>query len=302
MLPAKDVDNSVKLMCFNRSMCIYLVKFAIIRASQININIMSAELNIAQKAVHQAGDAINQLRTRNELLSVNKKIANGFINKAAQASLNALYYTLNKAYPEDDIQTSDQSLTENTQAERTWQIIPLDGASNLLYDVAHCAIAVTMIQQGEVKLTMIYNPLNDDLLSASKGGGCFLNQRRVRLEKDNDESQIILATNKPDNNKGHAPHFVALKNIGKQVIDVRNMGCSLLDLGMVASAQIDGYWQADISPFAIDATALMIKESGGQCLDFAAGDAMKNKRQIIAANINNATWLAAQLKGIYQPA
>ncbi len=262
---------------------------------------MSAELNIAQKAVHQAADAIQQLRTRNELLSVNKKIANGYVKKATDASLNALFYTLNKAYPLDAIETIEQSLTEKQNAERKWQIIPMDGATNLLYDIPHCAVAVTLIEHDQVKLTMIYNPLSDDLYSASNGAGCFHNQRRVRLEKSSTEKQMIVATNKPRQSKGLAPHLLAYKNICKQVIDIKNMGCTLLDVAMVAAGQIDGYWQSDISPFHLDAVQLLVKESGGQCIDFTAGDQLTKKQQIIAANINNATWLATQLKGIYNP-
>lgn len=260
---------------------------------------MSAELNIALKALHHAGDVIQQLRARNELLSVSKKISNGYVAKAEQASLNALFYTLQKAYPQDDIQTADESLTENKKAERCWHIIPMDGSSNLLYDIAHCAVSVTLVENNKTRMTMIYNPLNDDLFSASAGSGCFFNQKRVRLDKETQADQIILATNKPLQEKSLAPHLLAHKNISKQVIDVKSLGCPLLDIAMVGSGQIDGYWQSGISDLHVLATELLIKESGGQCLDFSAGDQMSKKQQLIAGNINNATWLAAQLKGIY---
>lgn len=259
----------------------------------------SPELNIAKKAVMNAGKALEQVIQRNELLSVKKKVANDFVKNAEQASLTELYYTLKKAYPEDDIQTENKSLTENQNTDRVWQVVPLDGAINLLYNIPHCAMSVTLFEKGKCKETVIYNPITDDLANAVKGGGSFFNQHRIRFDKDLEPAQCVIFTNKPEGDKALAPHLLALKTLSKQVIDVRSMGCPLMDLAYVAAGKADGYWQSGISSFKTAAAELLIHEAGGQCLDFTAGRAHKEKSQIVAASLNNAAWMATQLKNIY---
>ena len=259
----------------------------------------SPELNIAKKAVMNAGNALEQVIQRNELLSVKKKVANGFVEKAEEASLTELYFTLKKAYPEDDIQTEERSLTENKNAERVWQVIPLDGAINLLYNIPHCAMSVTLFEKGKCKETVIYNPVTDDTANAVKGGGSFFNQHRIRFDKDLEPQQCMVLTNKPENDKALAPHLLAMKNLSKQVIDVRSFGCPLLDIAYVAAGKADVYWQSGLSSFKTAAVELLIQEASGQCLDFKAGRNHKENAQLVAGSLNNSAWIAAQLKNIY---
>ena len=246
-----------------------------------------------------AGNALEQVIQRNELLSVKKKVANGFVEKAEEASLTELYFTLKKAYPEDDIQTEERSLTENKNADRVWQVIPLDGAINLLYNIPHCAMSVTLFEKGKCKETVIYNPVTDDTANAVKGGGSFFNQHRIRFDKDLEPQQCMVLTNRPENDKALAPHLLATKNLSKQVIDVRSYGCPLLDLAYVAAGKADAYWQSGLSSFKTAAVELLINEASGQCLDFKAGRNHKENGQLVAGNLNNSAWISAQLKNIY---
>lgn len=259
---------------------------------------MSAELNIIKKAVMHAAKAMDQVVQRSVLLPVDKKLENDFIPKVEQAILHELFFHLHKAFPEDEVETAEQSLNQPQDSQRRWLLIPLDGAVNLLYGIPHCAMAVSLLEQGVVKQTAVYNPFTDDLFYAKKGGGALLNQQRIRIARHRQIDDAVIASNTPEDSKQLSLHLLALRNISKKVADCRSLGCSILDLAYVAAARLDVYWQTAINVHKIIATELLIEEAGGQCLDFNAERKHKIKGQIIAGNLENSAWLAGQLKEI----
>ncbi len=260
---------------------------------------MSPEQNIAKKAALKAANSIEQLMFKNELLSVNKKLNNGFVDQAIKVSLNDIFYTLKRAYPEDEIQTDGETLTEYTNPERVWLINPLIGVTNFLHDIPHCAISITFMENNKTKEALVYNPITDDEYMAGKGKGAFLNQRRLRISNQNEAEESFIGTNYADEKSKLAAQSLAMRTIGKQVADVRVMGCPALDLAMVAAGKFNAYWQMGMSPSEMLPGILLVEEAGGQCMDFAAKRAFTDNQQMVAGNLKVSAWLSAQLKNIY---
>lgn len=260
---------------------------------------MSPEQNIAKKAALKAANSIEQLMFKNELLSVNKKLNNGFVDQAIKVSLNDIFYTLLKAYPEDEIQSDSQTLTDHTNPDRVWLINPLSGITNFLHDIPHCAIVILLIENGKTKEALVYNPITDDEYMASKGGGAYLNQRRLRISNDNEPEESLVATNHSDDKNKLAAQSTALRTISKTTATTRMMGSPALDLAMVAGGKINGYWQNDMTASEMLGGLLLVEEAGGQCMDYSAQRNFIQSQQIIAGNLKVSAWLSTQLKTIY---
>jgi myo-inositol-1(or 4)-monophosphatase len=261
---------------------------------------MSPEQNIAKKAALKAANSIEQLMFKNELLSVNKKLNNGFVDQAITVSLNDIFYTLKKAYPDDEIQSDDRTLTEYTNPERVWLINPLCGITNFLHDIPHCAICITLIENGKTKEAMVYNPITDDEYAASKGGGAYLNQRRLRISNQNEPEESLIASNHSDDKNKTAAQTLALRTITKTAAAVRLLGCPALDLAMVAGGKLNAYWQNDMKASEMLGGILLVEEAGGQCMDYATKRNFNGTGQVIAGNLKLSAWLSTQLKTIYQ--
>lgn len=269
----------------------FVMNFAIIRACFRNINIMSPELNIAHKAALKASKSIEQLIFQNELLTVQKKLQNGYVDKAVQVSLNDLFYTLKRAYPEDVICAEDSVLSEHSEGDRIWHIQPLAGTVNFLYDMPHCAIGLVMTEQDKLQHAMVFQPLSGDCFTASRGKGAFLNNKRLRVDQYKEISAAVVATNLPDNDSLSAAHGLAARNINKHVAGSRSLGCDILDLSWVAAGRLDAYWQAQATHITAMIGHLMMTEAGGQCSDFSLKQAPTKGSHLLAANLK----LSAQL-------
>lgn len=275
----------------------FLRNFAIIRACPRNINNMSPELNIAHKAALKASKSIEQLIFQNELLSVQKKLQNGYVDKAVQVSLNDLFYTLKRAYPDDVIRSQDSLLSDNDQGERTWYIQPLAGTANFLYDIPHCAIGMVMTEQDKLQHVMVFQPLTGDCFTATRGKGAFLSNKRLRIDQHKELSASIVATNLPENENLVAAHGLALRNINKQVAGCRMFGCDILDLAWVAAGRLDAYWQPEATVMTAMIGELFMTEAGGQCGDFKCNQNSQKNGQLIATNLK----LSAQLSKYISP-
>jgi myo-inositol-1(or 4)-monophosphatase len=260
---------------------------------------MSPELNIAKKAALKAAKSIEQLIFKNELLSVNKKLNNGFVDQAVQVSLNDLYHTLRRAYPEDEIQTDSATLSEHSNPDRLWIINPLCGVTNFLHGIPHCALTITLLENRKVKEALVYNPLTDDEFTATKGKGAFLNQHRLRISNLNEPAESFVATNYSDDKSKQAVQSLSLRSIAKLVADIRVLGCPALDLAMVSAGRLNGYWQDGMQASEYLPGILLTEEAGGQCMDFSTKRDFDNHQQVIAGNLKMTAWLSSQLSKIY---
>ncbi|GAA4815967.1 inositol monophosphatase [Marinicella pacifica] len=261
---------------------------------------MSPELNIAHKAALKASKSIEQIIFQNELLSVQKKLQNDYVDKAVEVSLNDLFYTLKRAYPDDVVRSENGLLSDRQDGIRTWHIEPLAGTANFLYDIPHCAIGLVLTEQDKLQHAMVFQPLTGDSFTASRGKGAFLNNKRLRIDQNKELAAAIIATNLPENDSLTAAHGLSLRNINKQVAGSRLLGCDILDLAWVAAGRLDGFWQADAAKITTMVGQLFMTEAGGQCSDFSLKQNPDKNGHLLAANLKLSAQLSQQINPNFQ--
>lgn len=268
-----------------------------IRGWSNNINCMSPELNIAKKAAIAAANVLNTISQRDLLLSVEKKRENDFVSRADRNSEAAIIQTLQKAYPDDAIIAEESGRIGPENAERTWVIDPLDGTSNYLHGFPHYAISIAMMENDKLTQALIYDPVRDEMFTASKGRGAFLDDHRIRINSNTGLDGALIATGFPFRERANLSRYmVQFKSIFKQAADIRRAGSAALDLAYVAAGRVDGFWEAGLQIWDIAAGALIVEEAGGQCLDFSAGKDYLNNGNIIAGNLKISAAIAAKVK------
>lgn len=260
---------------------------------------MSPELNIVTKAAQNAGGMLNQANRVDDLLSIKKKKAKKFVDKARSASEFEIINTLKTAYPEDGIIADVNGDVGCKNADRTWFVNPLSGQKNFLHGIPHYAISIALLEKDKIILGCIYDPEHDDMYVATRGGGAILNQRKLRIEPTLTLEDSVIATGFPDQQSNANSRFmVQFKTIYKHAKHIKIADSSVLDLAFVAAGRYDGYWKQDLSYSSMLAATLLIEEAGGQCLDFKAGRKHLGNGTIIAGNLNITGAIAAKFQKI----
>ena len=152
-------------------------------------------LNIAVKAARKAGSVITRASEDIEGLTINKKSYNDFVSEVDITSEKIIIDTLKEAYPSHSFLGEESGLTEDS--ENTWIIDPLDGTTNFLHNFPQYAISIALMQRGEITQGVDYDPNRNDLFTASKGQGAFLNDRRIRGSKKNKMRDALIGTGFP---------------------------------------------------------------------------------------------------------
>ena len=169
--------------------------------------------------------------------------------------------------------------------QHRWIVDPLDGTTNFLHGIPMFAISIALERQGQIVAGVIYNPAMDELYTAERGGGAFMNDRRLRVAARAKLSDAVITTGVPHLGRGH--HGVALielKNVMGEAAGIRRFGAASLDLAYVAAGRVDGYWERWLSPWDMAAGILMVREAGGFSSDISGGQNMLEDGTIVAGN------------------
>ena len=171
-------------------------------------------------------------------------------------------------------------------------IDPLDGTSNYLHGFPHWCVSIAMVEQGEVQHGVIFDPLRNELFTASRGGGAVLNDKKIRVADRKDLGGTVVCTGFPPRERARASaQLKCLDSLLVQAEDVRRTGSAALDLAYVACGRLDAYFEAGVKAWDIAAGVLLVREAGGKVCDFrgAATARMDERgpetRPLIAANI-----------------
>lgn len=237
-------------------------------------------INIATKAAVNASKIILRNLERVDQLEITRKNINDFATIVDKLSEQEIINTIQQAYPNHAI-LSEETETLIGNDEYTWIIDPLDGATNYIHGYPHFSIAISIKYQDKIQHGLVYDPLRDELFTATRGAGAFLNNRRMRVSKQNNisESLLGLAYSDSDPKRG----IDLLSTLSSQVTSIRRSGSTSLDIAYVAASRLDGFsgtgsiW--DIAP-----GSLLVLEAGGFVSDFAGKDNYLATGEIVAAN------------------
>ncbi len=247
---------------------------------------MHPMLNIAVRAARSAGKIIIRSIQHVEHLEVTTKGRNDFVSDVDRLAEQEIINTIHKSYPDHAILAEESGQQGDSDAETVWIIDPLDGTTNFLHGFPHYCVSIAVMVRGKIEHGVIYDPLRDELFTASKGSGAQLNDRRIRVAKRKELSNGLLATGFPFKYPQYlAPYLATFNALFPQVADVRRGGSAALDLAYVAAGRIDGYWEIGLQKWDLAAGTLLIEEAGGVVSDFAGGDNYFNRGNLVVGNI-----------------
>ena len=220
-------------------------------------------LNIAVRAARKAGSVINRASLDGAGLEVRSKRQNDFVTRVDTAAEEAILDVVRKAYPDHAILAEESGAAEG-RAEYQWIIDPLDGTTNFIHGFPQYCVSIAIRRRDELAHGVIFDPNRNELFTTSKGGGAYLNDRRIRVSKCLRLGDALVGTGFPFREGARIDLYSSqLKNIMQKSAGVRRAGAAALDLAYVACGRLDAFWELGLSPWDMAAGALLIQEAGG---------------------------------------
>jgi len=245
---------------------------------------MQPLLNIAIRAARSAGDFIVRKINKIPDLQIEIKSKNDFVTEVDRQAEERAIDTLLKAYPNHSILAEESGEIKGTEDYR-WIIDPLDGTTNFLHGFPHFAVSIACQMNGRLEHGVIYDPLKQELFTASRGDGATLNNRRIRVTNIKTTQGALLGTGFPFKNHNELETFLKQFNeFFTSASDIRRAGSAALDLAYVAAGRLDGYWESGLKSWDIAAGALIVREAGGIVGDYQGGEKHLENGQVIAGN------------------
>jgi myo-inositol-1(or 4)-monophosphatase len=246
---------------------------------------MHPMLTTAIKAARKAGSIITRASTDLERLTIRRKQHNDFVTEVDHAAEDAIIRTLREAYP------SHAFLGEETGASATaaesdylWIIDPLDGTTNFLHGFPQYCVSIGLRHKGVLQQGVVYDPNRNELFTATRGAGAFLNDRRIRVTAIDRLDDALLSTGFPFRELAHYDEYMRMfGEMTRRVAGIRRPGAAALDLAWVAAGRTDGFWEMGLSAWDMAAGALLVREAGGMVGDFAGGETFLEGGRIVAS-------------------
>jgi myo-inositol-1(or 4)-monophosphatase len=245
----------------------------------------SANINVMIKAARKAGRSLMRDFKEVENLQVSAKGPGDFVSRADLKAEEILQEELMEARPNYGFFGEEGGEVKGADPTRRWIVDPLDGTTNFLHGLPHWAISIALEHKGEIVAAVIFNPIGEEMVIAEKGGGAWLNDKRIRVSGRSRMIEMIFATGLPFGGRGDLPDTLQdLARILPACAGVRRWGSAALDLAYTAAGRYDGFWERRLNSWDIAAGLLMIKEAGGlSCSVYPDGKSMDDG-SVIAAN------------------
>ena len=256
---------------------------------------MHPMLNIAIRAARSAGNVIIRSLQHVEHLEVTTKGRNDFVTDVDRLAEQEIIGVIRKSYPDHAILAEESG--KHGEHDTVWVIDPLDGTANFLHGFPHYCVSIGIMVRGRIDHGVIYDPLRDELFTASRGAGAQLNDRRLRVTKQKTLAGSLISTGFPFKYHEHFPAYLATFNaVFPEVSDLRRGGSAALDLAYVAAGRVDAYWELGLQKWDLAAGILLIEEAGGVVSDFIGGENYMEHGNIVAGNFNIHQQLLNQIK------
>ena len=261
----------------------------------------SALLNVMIKAAQKASRALKRDFGEVEQLQVSVKGPGNFVTAADRRAEETLRHELDRARPGYSFLGEEGGLQEGSDRTHCWIVDPLDGTLNFLHGIAHFAISIALEREGAIVAGVIYNPITDELFTAERGKGAFLNERRIRVAGRACLADAVIACALPHPSRGDVALAREEHNaVQDKIAGLRRFGAAALDLAWVAAGRFDGYWERGLSPWDMAAGIALVREAGGFVSDVDGRDVSLASGGIVAGNDAIHRELLRLLKGVDQ--
>jgi len=221
-------------------------------------------LNIAIRAARSAGNVISRYADQVDTLTVSNKAPNDFVSEVDKRAEQEIIHIIRKSYPDHAILAEESG--EQQGNEYQWIIDPLDGTTNFLYGFPQFSVSIAVRHKGRLDQAVVYDPMRDELFTASRGGGAQLNGRRLRVTNRKSLAGALLGTGipfRPSQEKWIDAYLAMMKALLPNSAGIRRAGSAALDLAYVAAGRLDGFWELDLNIWDMAAGVLLIEEAGG---------------------------------------
>lgn len=246
---------------------------------------MHPMLNIAVRAARQGGNIIARYVDKVDTLTIDTKQHNDFVTEVDRQTEQEIISVLRKAFPNHSILAEESGTTDarDNSDEYQWVIDPLDGTTNYLHGFPQFAVSIALKHKGVLDQAVVYDPISQELYTASKGVGAMLNSRRLRVTKRTSLEGALLGTGFPFRQQEYLDTYLEMfKALHHDTAGIRRAGSAALDLAYVAAGRLDGFWEIGLSEWDMAAGALLIKEAGGMVTDFGGGEDYLKTGNVVA--------------------
>jgi len=244
---------------------------------------MHPMLNFAVKAARRAGAIINRASDNLDALTVRHKSLNDLVSEVDRAAEEAIIDSLRSVYPDHAILAEESGASG--ESEYQWIIDPLDGTTNFLHGFPVYAVSIALAHKGQIQHAVVYDPTRNDLYTASRGAGAYLNDKRLRVSRRDKLIDCLIGTGFPFRASADIDAYTAMfKALTTRTAGIRRPGAAALDLASVAAGRLDGFWEIGLSPWDMAAGILLITEAGGLVGDLEGEANYMESGRIIAGN------------------
>ena len=244
---------------------------------------MHPMLNTAIKAARRAGSIINRAAQNIDIVTVTQKAANDYVSEVDREAERTIIRIIHETYPAHSILAEESGASGNS--EYVWIIDPLDGTTNFLHGFPQYAVSIALSHKGVLSQAVIYDPIRNELFTATRGRGAYLNDHRMRVSKRSNLQGSLLGTGFPFKEFDSIDNYLAMfRDLAQKTSGIRRAGAATLDLAYVAAGRLDGFWEYGLSPWDMAAGCLLITEAGGLVGDFLGNGTHLESGNLVAGN------------------
>jgi len=242
-------------------------------------------LHVMVSAAQKAARGLRRDFGEVQQLQVSQKGPADFVSTADLKADRILREELGKARPTFGILTEESGSSQGEDPEHRWIVDPLDGTSNFLHGLPHFAISIGLERSGEIIAGLVYDPIKDEMFTAEKGAGAYMNDRRLRVSARRSLHECLIGTGAPFRGHGDRERFHRQIEVAmRETAGIRRWGTASLDFAYVAAGRFDGFWEEDLSPWDMAAGIILVREAGGFVSDLKGGQTMLQKGSVLASN------------------
>ena len=251
-------------------------------------------VNVMIKAARAGGSVLLRHMNKLDAINVVEKERMDYASEVDGLAEAAIVKELRRANPEYAILGEEGGAQGGNRgpSRSTWVIDPLDGTSNYLHGIPHWCVSIALVENGEPTHGVVFDPLRNELFTASRGSGAALNERRIRVGERRELAGAMLLTGfQPRERSRLGPQLECVRELLRDAEDIRRTGSAALDLAWVACGRVDAYFEAGLQPWDIAAGVLLVREAGGRVSDYRGAAhtrldiAESRGRQVVAANV-----------------
>ena len=243
-------------------------------------------INVAVKAARAAGSIINRAALDIESVRVSQKKANDFVTEVDHAAEQAIIETLLTAYPGHGIWAEESGREHGAKdSEFVWIIDPLDGTTNFIHGLPVYCVSIALAVKGKVEQAVVYDPTRNDLFTATKGRGAYVNDRRLRVSKRTELKQALVSTGFPFRPGDNFNQYLQMMgDVMQRTAGLRRPGSAALDLAYVAAGYTEGFFEKGLQPWDVAAGSLLVTEAGGLVGNFTGEADFLEQEECLAGN------------------